>query len=134
LDFLDAGVSWLFFSTTFSLYIFYQYPLLIIQLQIMDELLGLSKDAHHPPTSSSAINFAAAPATQRFTHPGISDVSTTTDTSMVVDSAAKGAPFVVQIMDFSPTQDHQQGGGTKVLLITNVIPPELQRQTIYVSR
>jgi hypothetical protein len=60
---------------------------------------------------------------------------------MVVDNApaasttAQPAPKAhLQIMDFTPAQDHQVGGGTKVLIIlAREIPPELHRNQIYVS-
>lgn len=70
------------------------------------------------------------------------DDSTAGHTNTEVTNAAPGhglggkpAPkLVLQIMDFTPAQDHQQGGGTKVLLIlAGEIPPELQRHTIQVS-
>jgi hypothetical protein len=62
---------------------------------------------------------------------------------MVVDNAlaisitalpAQHTPKVhLQIMDFTPAQDHQVGGGTKVLIIlAREIPPELHRNQIYV--
>jgi hypothetical protein len=42
-------------------------------------------------------------------------------------------PLVLEITDFSPSQDHQVGGGTKVLIcLGNEIPKHLQGNTIKV--
>jgi len=43
-------------------------------------------------------------------------------------------PPVLIISDFSPAQDHQQGGGTKVLVcLENEIPEGFRQHTINVS-
>ncbi len=44
-------------------------------------------------------------------------------------------PVVLEITDFSPAQDHQAGGGTKVLIcLASEIPKHLQGNTIKVKR
>jgi hypothetical protein len=114
----------------------------------MDELLGMSADevtvaySHGGPAGASA---HASSTSATAPYPGSSVGHD--DQRMVVDShvgeditAAMGVkgepsgPLVLEITDFSPAQDHQVGGGTKVLIcLGNEIPKHLQGNTIKVS-
>jgi hypothetical protein len=124
----------------------------------MDELLGMSTDevtaamrcfpsgADAGPGSGFGVSTSGVGSAN--TAVPLSGSGYQDDHHMVVDApvgedvvaavagvkASFTGPLVLEITDFSPSQDHQVGGGTKVLIcLGNEIPKHLQSNTIKVS-